>query len=430
MRVELFWQRQQYRADVPMNLFIVRRIAGSPDLAALRDSLDALMQRHEALRTRLALMDGVPVQLIQPRGAPLLETVDLSALPVAERDQRQAALTSEFIQQPLDLVSGPTFRIFIITGVGADFLLGLVLHHYFGDARSMEIITTELLTLYAATINGNSPSLAPVPAQYVDYALWQRNLATRRGPEYIDNLRAQLSAVAAPPALPAGHVADTGDSGSNGGACFEIDAALAAALARMAQASNTSAFPALLAAHQMALAQWTGQMDAVTAVPFAARTRQEFSNTVGYLINAMPIPSVHGNSADVQGRIRQIRRSIVNALLWQDVSYELLEPCVCAHPPLCRTMFNYIPMRILGGTQNVDGLSVTDYLPPTLPGLLADREQVRVMPDFVFYLRDLPNRLACDLLYNNARYTRDDMAAYSVCFTSALAAIVNQAASS
>jgi Condensation domain len=422
MRVEMFWRREHYSAFVPMNLFQSRQVAGRFDRPAFSDCLAALMQRHEALRTRLDLRNSVPSQIVQPGGVPPVEVVDLSGTPAADRQDRAATLLAEFIESPLNLMSGPTFRVLVLTAGNDCFVLGILLHHYFGDARSMEIVTTELLTLYAAAIHGVAASLPPVLMQYTDYAIWQRKLAITKGPEYIRNLRTQLQL--------GGSRSDvtevTVDRGNNAGTAFNIDAQLVAGLNHIARSLNASAFPLLLAAHQVALARWTGRNDALIAVPFAARTRTEFASSVGYMINAMPIGPGSGDAGDLAGRVRHIRKAILNALLWQDISYELLEQCVCEHPPLCRTMFNFIPMRTPGGTQLVNGLTVTDFLPLLLLEKVANRKQVRVVSDFVFYLREAPQGLACDLLYNGDRYTSSDMQDYGGCFITALGDIVSR----
>lgn len=425
MRVELFWQRQQYRADVPMHLHTLRCIEGQPDLGAIEDSVAALMQRHESLRTRLALCDGVPCQQIHPRVPLPVEQVDLRALPPGAVATQAAAAAAEFITRPLDLLSGPTCRVLVMRPDDGHFILGLVLHHYFGDARSMELLTSELLQLYACALRRVALSLPAVAHQYADYAAWQRQLALARSAEYIANLRRQLRVgeADAPAASRGAYLAGGADAGRSGGLSIRVGGALASQVNSRARSLDLSPAPLLLAAHQDAVRRWSGRVHAATAVPFAARTRAEFARTAGYLINAMPVPAPDAEATDLAARAGRIRRSMLNALLWQDLSYELLEDCVCAVPPLCHTMFNFIPLHVSGGPQEIGGLRVSEWQPQDLTARIAGRSQVRVMEDFVCYLRELPGDFACDLLYNADRFQEADLREYADCYRGCLQAL-------
>ncbi len=145
------------------------------DPDALRRALDALVARHEPLRTRLvAGRDGRPVQLIDPPGPVPLEVTDLSGL---DPDKRQAALR-EFVDaeslRPFVLAEGPLLRTWLLRLAGEEHVLLVVVHHTVFDGWSMEVLERELAALYAAEVTGEPSGLDPLPVQFADYALWER----------------------------------------------------------------------------------------------------------------------------------------------------------------------------------------------------------------------------------------------------------------
>jgi hypothetical protein len=162
------------------NIPLAEHISGTLNVAALERSFNELVRRHESLRTTFKISAGQPVQVINEPQRLRLEVTDLSRLPEAEREREAARESHEEAQQPFDLVHGPLLRVRLLKLDEEEHLLLLTMHHIVSDGWSMEVFVRELTTLYNAFSENRPSPLAELPLQYVDFALWQREVVERR----------------------------------------------------------------------------------------------------------------------------------------------------------------------------------------------------------------------------------------------------------
>ncbi len=150
------------------------RLKGPLNVSALKQSLDAIVKRHEALRTTFATVDGRPVQVIAPLLRLALPIVDLRDLPEAERETEIQRLATNEAQRPFDLAVGPLVRATVLR-LGENEHVGLLtMHHIVSDGWSTGILIREMAVLYDAFCSGKPPSLPELPVQYADFAHWQQ----------------------------------------------------------------------------------------------------------------------------------------------------------------------------------------------------------------------------------------------------------------
>lgn len=150
------------------------RLHGALDTSALQRSFEALVERHESLRTTFAQEEGLPVQLVAAEGTCPVVLVDLSALPEPQREQEARRLAMEETRKPFDLMHGQLLRARLFRLSAGDHILVMTMHHIISDGGSLGILVREVAQLYAAFAAGRAPELAPLPIQYADYAQWQR----------------------------------------------------------------------------------------------------------------------------------------------------------------------------------------------------------------------------------------------------------------
>ncbi|HEV2736376.1 MAG TPA: amino acid adenylation domain-containing protein, partial [Longimicrobiaceae bacterium] len=156
------------------NLGVALRLRGPLSPAALRAALEAVVARHEALRTRFVEERGEPVQVVEPPMPLPLPAVDLSRLPAAEREARVARLAADDMARPFDLERAPLVRGALLR-LGADeHVLLVAAHHVAFDGWSAGVLTRELREHYAAALAGRPADLPPLAVQYGDYAAWER----------------------------------------------------------------------------------------------------------------------------------------------------------------------------------------------------------------------------------------------------------------
>ena len=150
------------------------RLTGPLDVAALEGALNAVVARHEALRTTFAAAEGRPEQVVAPALAVPLPVADLSALPPAAREAAVVARAQAEAGAPFDLAAGPLLRAALLRLGPAEHVLLLTLHHVVADGWSMDVLLRELSGAYGAISRGEAPALPALPVQYGDYAAWQR----------------------------------------------------------------------------------------------------------------------------------------------------------------------------------------------------------------------------------------------------------------
>jgi amino acid adenylation domain-containing protein len=169
------WFLDQLDPGTPAyNLPAAARLTGRLDVNAIERTLNEIVRRHESLRTTFVEVDGEPVQKIWPPSERRLEIIDLSDLPESEREAESERLAREEARLPFDLTRGPLLRARLIKLAEEEHVLLFTTHHIVSDGWSMEALAREVGALYSAYSRGQESPLEELPAQYADYAAWQR----------------------------------------------------------------------------------------------------------------------------------------------------------------------------------------------------------------------------------------------------------------
>ena len=172
---ELMWMISQLFADgVAYNAPSAFRLVGDLDLDHLARAFDALIARHEILRTTYAVIGGAPMQVVAKSRTVDLQVHDLSELPRDEREERALAILRADARVPFDLARGPVLRPSAIRLSRGEHILMVNMHHIATDGNSRATMMRELTRLYDEIATGIPAYLAPLPIQYADYAIWQR----------------------------------------------------------------------------------------------------------------------------------------------------------------------------------------------------------------------------------------------------------------
>src|SRR5947207_5000891 len=198
------WLLDQLEPGSPFyNLPHPVRLKGKLDVAVLEASLNQVAQRHESLRTTFHEENGKPVQRIHEKLDLRIAVTDLCHHPEPEQKEQAQRLAVEEARRPFDLQRGPLLRVHLLRLGAEDHLLLLTMHHIISDGWSLDIFVRETGAFYEAILTGHFPTLEPLPIQYADYAIWQREQlggdSLEQGLEY---WRRQLSGTLVPLELP------------------------------------------------------------------------------------------------------------------------------------------------------------------------------------------------------------------------------------
>src|SRR6185295_1740733 len=301
------------------------RLTGALDRAVLAAALDAVVARHEVLRTTFAAdpLHAEPVQRIAPPSPLPLPLVDLGGLPEPRREREAGRLAAAAAAQPFDLARGPLLRAELLRHGPAEHVALLTLHHAVADGWSIGVLTAELAALYAAFAAGRPSPLPPLPVQYADFACWQRSWM--RG----DVLSRQLAfwrqrLAGAPPVLdlPADRPRPASPSGRGGTRTALLPADLAAALRRLGRRQGATPFMLLLAAWKALLHRYTGETDLLVGTPIANRTRTEVEGLIGFFVNTLVLRTGLAAAAPAGPPfaevVARVRDGALAAYAWQD----------------------------------------------------------------------------------------------------------------
>ncbi|WP_146742924.1 non-ribosomal peptide synthetase, partial [Lonsdalea populi] len=300
------------------------RLVGQLDKSALTAALDSLVARHESLRTHFTLVDGQPCQRIAPDSIGFsLSCLDLRKLDAAGCPQRVAELAAQEAREPFDLTQGPLIRGRLLQLGDDEHVLLLTQHHIVSDGWSLGILVRELAALYRAAIRGENAHLPPLPIQYADYAVWQRNWL--RG-ETLADLHAfwhnQLQGAPALLRLPTDRPRPSVQRYVGSVVPIQIDGTELTALRTLSQQQGTTLFMTLLAGWAAVLSRLSGQDDIVVGTPVANRTRRELEGVVGFFVNTLALRVEPGQCTTVADLLAQVSERALAAYAHQDLPFE------------------------------------------------------------------------------------------------------------
>src|SRR5215207_8531804 len=173
------WFLDQLEPGNPIyNMPAALNLEGRVDVALLERCLNEVVERHEVLRTKFVAVDGEPRQLILPALKLTLPVIDLQGLAPAEREERARELSVAEARRGFDLGAGPLLRALMLRLEDERHLLLITLHHIVADGWSTGIFAREVAALYEAFAAGGPSPLPPLPVQYADFAVWQREWLT------------------------------------------------------------------------------------------------------------------------------------------------------------------------------------------------------------------------------------------------------------
>ncbi|WP_447599362.1 amino acid adenylation domain-containing protein [Nitrospira sp. Nam80] len=335
------------------NVPVAFGISGALNIAALQQSIDAVLLRHEALRSIFTEVDGQPVQSAMPYSPLPIKHVDLRALADQARERElQRFLTQEF-QDPFNLAKGPLFRSMLLRLEDRRYVLFITMHHIVTDDWSMGIFFRELAASYRSFADGTPIVLPDDGVQYADYAAWQRQrlsapMLEKQLAYWKDKLRGVPTFLKLPTDRPRPSVQTyKGDE-----IRFTLTEAFTAQLNEFSRKQGVTLFMTLLAAFEVLLYRYSNQEQFCIGTPLANRTRPEIEGLIGVFINTLVLRADLSGDLTLLEHLAAVRETALEAQSHQDVPFEKLldelQPARdLAHSPLFQVLFvlHNVPRR-------------------------------------------------------------------------------------
>ncbi|MGW1744006.1 condensation domain-containing protein, partial [Nocardia sp. NPDC001965] len=263
------------------NLPVAIRLTGALDAEALRAAVADVLERHESLRTRYPLgPDELPYQEVLPVAQVI------GAIEIAATDDPVARI-AELTAVGFDVTEQAPVRMLLLTTGPDEWVLAMVVHHIAADGSSVAPLTRDLMTAYAARTSGDMPGWAPLPVQYADYSIWQRELlGDEADPEsvaaqQVGYWQTALAGVPDQLDLPTDRPRPAVQSFAGGRVHFAIDPETHAGLRRVAQRQNATLFMVVHSALAVLLSRLSGSDDITVGTPVAGRGEQALDDLIG-----------------------------------------------------------------------------------------------------------------------------------------------------
>ncbi|MBN3925209.1 non-ribosomal peptide synthetase [Nostoc sp. NMS4] len=348
------------------NLSRAVQLQGQLNIAALEQSFNEIIRRHEALRTTFVSGDGEPQQIINPEVSITLPVVSLQNLTPEHREletKRRAIIQAQY---SFDLTSTPLLNLVLLQLAEQEYILLFTIHHIVADGWSAGIIIKELAAFYESFCTGESCELASLPIQYVDFAVWQRTWLQKEVlASQMEYWKQQLSGDLPVLELPISKPRPKQQTFAGKKQTFTLSLALTNELKALSQKQGVTLFMTLLAAFQTLLYRYSGQTDILVGSPIANRNRSEIEGLVGFFVNTVVLRTQLEENSSFINLLKQVREITLGAYTHQDLPFELLVEELqpqrsLSHTPVFQVMFALQNMP--GDGLKLSGLNL-EYLP-------------------------------------------------------------------
>ncbi len=314
----LWFLEQLEPGTATYNLNKIVRLKGKLNVAALQAALQAVVDRHDSLRTSFVSADGKASQIIAAHvriELPMMEVTEAVALSEA----------AHITDAPFDLSRSPLWRVKLLRLHADEHLLVIVFHHIISDGWSVGIFLNELGALYQACVAGQTPSLPALPIQFADYANWQHEQLTGESlAELLAYWKQHLAGAPALLELPTDKPRPAIQRYRGAQVSLRLPATLTQQIKAFSQQHGATLFMTLLTAWQMLLARYSGQEQIVVGTPIAGRTQVETEQLIGFFVNTLALRGDLSGDPTFQEFLHRTREAALNAYTYQELPFEKL----------------------------------------------------------------------------------------------------------
>lgn len=329
----------------------VWRLRGPLDVAALRASVHAIIERHESLRTTFHDHEHGPVARVHAHvpGEPF-ELVERVAGETWPEPEFHAAIEAA-CTRPFYLDRGPLLRVVVLRVTALDHVLAVTMHHIVCDAWSLGVFQRELKAGYATAVTGVSPRIDPLPIQYHDYASWQRRMLHGDAlARLVGHWRERLEGAPSLLQLPLDHPRPMIRSYRGARHPLRLSGGVVAELARLGRAEGATLFMVLLATFEVLLRRLTGADDLVVGVPVGSRTHPRLEELIGPILDTLPVRSVLDGRRSFRTAVARVRNDVLEALDHRELPFERIVEAIGptrspSYSPVFQVMFELAPAQ-------------------------------------------------------------------------------------
>ncbi|HEY0607294.1 MAG TPA: condensation domain-containing protein, partial [Herpetosiphonaceae bacterium] len=414
------WFLDQLEPGSPAyNVPVAVKILGALDPEALEHSLNALVTRHEILRTTFTSQGGQPIQVILPQQSLVLDRHDLHDLPAAEREAEALRLMHQSARQPFNLASDSLVRVLMVRLSDREHLLALTMHHIVADEWSLGVIIREIAAFYQGYVRGQTITLPELPIQYADYSVWQRQwLQGAVLEEQLGYWKQHLAGAPGVLQLPTDYPRPAVQTFRGARHTIALPSELSTALQQLSRQEGVTLFMTLLAAFKVLLSRYSGQTDLVVGVPIAGRQQVEAEALIGLFFNTTVLRTDLGGRPTFRDLLARVRSVALSAYAHQDVPFEQLVD----HLHINRDLGQNPLFQVLFDLHNTPTTTTTDVADLQFQSLPISTDTVKV--DLALGVDETVQGLVCTFHYSTDLFAAATIERLATHYATLLQAVV------
>ncbi|RJQ44371.1 MAG: amino acid adenylation domain-containing protein [Nitrospiraceae bacterium] len=353
------WMHEEMEPDIQTVINYVIWIDGHLRLDVLQKALDAIIQRHEILRTTYSVVHGEPVQIVHQNHSLKITQIDLDNCPAQDLE---AAILSQMEgnrDKLFDLSTDLMLRVSLLRLSDSEYLLHLSIHHIAADEQSLKIFSRELLTLYEAFAEGRPSTLPDLPVQYADFSYWRRQQMT--GEILERNISYWKNHLAGSPAaldLPSDRPRPSVRSFKGASHTFILPETITSSLKKLSEHEGVSMSTLMMAAFKVLLYRYTDQGDICAGTFTSTRNMPEIHGLIGFFVNMLVFRTDLSDAPSFRKLLHRESEVADGAYRHYDMPFEMLVEALnpqrdLGRSPLFQVAFAYddepdIPLELPG----------------------------------------------------------------------------------
>jgi hypothetical protein len=293
------------------------RALGHLDVQILNRSIEAVVERHEALRTRFSEIDEVPQQIVDPPRQSTLDILDLQSVDSGAREATALEACRAFADEKVDLTIGPLFASKLLKLSEQDHVLICALNHVISDGTSLGILDREIWTLYFQGVSGLPFALPELSVQFGDFIIWQQETLeewTRIHKGYW----VQRLSTAPRVRLPKEDSSELNGSSEAVLLKWRFSDDLVRGLSETAARQRTLLPLVFLTMYSVVISRWCKRDEFVLTFVSNARYRKELHGVVGCLINNLRLRIHVSETQSFLDLLRQVNLEFFSAVSHED----------------------------------------------------------------------------------------------------------------
>ena len=381
------------------------KLTGNLNVTTLEKALNALIDRHEILRTTFSMHDGVLKQKVHE---PHSFNFRLKYKSLIDKGSEAADLARTEINQeasiPFDLTNGPLFRVCLVQVEENNYSIIFSMHHIISDGWSLKVMVGDLTKLYEAHENEGHNAMQPLRIQYKDYAAWQaKQLSGNQLKEHQEYWWSQFDDEIPVLDLPVKAVRPLTKGYKAGSLHFVIDRKIKVALSNFGAQTGATLFMLLAASIKNLFYRYTGQEDIILGFPIAGREHQDLKDQIGLYLNTLPLRTKFSGEENFVQLLNRVRENTLSAYEYQIYPFDNLvddldlERDMSRHPLFdVMIVLQNIDLNIDKDLPDMGGVKIENYAPDTTSNKF----------DLVFNFSEQNNQFTVNIDYDTDLFTQ------------------------